>query len=312
MRIAVFGTGAVGGYFGGRLAEAGESLVFIARGRHLEAIRRDGLRVSSILGDFTVAPAEATDDPAQTGPVDAVLVGVKAWQVPEAARLMSPLLGPDTLVVPLQNGIEAADQLQAVLGAKPVLGGLCRVLAWLEGPGQVRHAGLTPTIAFGELDGSDSLRVERLREVFRRTRGVTVETPRDIKTALWGKLMFIASVGGVGAATRAPAGVFRSLPETRELLAAVAREVLALARVSGAALAEEAVAKILAAVDNLPETATSSMQRDLLEGRPSELEAQLGAVVRLAREKGVPAPVTAVLYASLLPLEKKARGERSF
>lgn len=312
MRIAVFGTGAVGGYFGGRLAEAGESVVFIARGQNLAALQRDGLRVSSILGDFTVAPAEATDDAAQTGPVDVVLLGVKAWQVPEAAIAMRPLLGPDSLVVPLQNGIEAADQLRAVLGAKPVLGGLCRVLAWLEGPGHVRHAGLTPTIAFAELDGSQSPRVERLREVFRRAQGVTVETPRDIKTALWAKLMFIAAVGGVGAATRAPAGVFRSLPETRELLAAVAREVMALARVSGATLGEEAVAKILAAVDGLPETATSSMQRDLLEGRPSELEAQLGAVVRLAREKGVPAPAASVLYASLLPLEKKARGELAF
>jgi 2-dehydropantoate 2-reductase len=312
MRIAVFGTGAVGGYFGGRLAEAGEKLVFIARGRHLEAIRRDGLRVASILGDFTVAPAEATDDPAKGGPVDAVLLGVKAWQVPEAAQAMRPLLGPDTLVVPLQNGIEAADQLQAVLGTRPVLGGLCRVLAWLDGPGQIRHAGLTPAIAFGELDGSQSPRAERLREVFRRARGVTVETPRDIRTALWGKLMFIASVGAVGAASRAPAGAFRSQAETRELLAAVAREVLALARASGAALTEEAVAKILTAVDGLPETATSSMQRDVLEGRPSELEAQLGAVVRLARQKGVPAPVTSVLYASLLPLERKARGEIAF
>ncbi len=312
MRVAVFGTGAVGGYFGGRLAEAGESVVFIARGHSLAALQRDGLRVSSILGDFTVAPAEATDDPALVGPLDVVLLGVKAWQVPEAAIAMRPLLGPDSMVVPLQNGIEAADQLRAVLGAKPVLGGLCRLLAWLEGPGHVRHAGLTPTIAFGELDGSQSPRVERLREVFRRARGVTVETPRDIKTALWGKLMFIAAVGGVGAATRAPAGVFRSLPETRELLAEVAREILTLARVSGSALGEEAVAKILAAVDGLPATATSSMQRDLLEGRPSELAAQLGAVVRLAREKGVPAPVASVLYASLLPLEKKARGELAF
>ena len=312
MRIAVFGTGAVGGYFGGRLAEAGENLVFIARGRHLEAIQRDGLRVSSILGDFTVAPAEATDDPAQAGPVDAVLLGVKAWQVPEAARAMRPLLGPDTLVVPLQNGIEAADQLRAVLGTKPVLGGLCRVMAWLEGPGQVCHAGLQPSIAFGELDGSESARVERLRDAFRRARGVTVETPRHIQIALWGKLLFIASVSGVGAASRAPAGVFRRLPETRELLEAVGREILVLARASDVALGEEVVAKMLAAVDGLPETATSSMQRDLLEGRPSELEAQLGAVVRLAREKGVPAPVTSVLYASLLPLEKKARGELAF
>ncbi len=312
MRIAVFGTGAVGGYFGGRLAEAGEKVVFIARGQHLQAIRRDGLRVSSILGDFTVAPAEATSDPAEAGCADVVLLGVKAWQVPEAALAMRPLLGPDSMVVPLQNGIEAADQLRSVLGPKPVLGGLCRLVAWLEGPGHVRHAGLTPSIAFGELEGSESQRVERLREAFRRARGITVETPHDIKTALWGKLTFIAAVAGVGAVTRAPAGVLRSLPETRNLLAAVAGEVLALARASGGALTDEAVTRILVAVDGLPAAATASMQRDLAEGRPSELEAQLGAVVRLAREKGVPAPVTGVLYASLLPLEKKARGELAF
>lgn len=312
MRIAVFGTGAVGGYFGGRLAEAGESVTFIARGRTLAALKSHGLRVSSILGDFTVAPAMATDDPASVGPVDLVLVGVKAWQVPEVALAVRPLLGPASVVVPLQNGIEAAEQLQQVLGAEPILGGLCRILAWLEGPGQVRHAGLTPSIAIGELDGSLSPRVERVRQALRAAKGVTVETPRDIKTALWGKLMFIAAVGAVGAASRAPAGTFRSLPETRGLLAAVAGEVLALARASGAALGDEAVDKILAAVDSLPEIATSSMQRDLMEGRPSELDAQLGAVVRLAREKGVAVPTTSALFAALLPLERKARGQLAF
>lgn len=312
MRIAVLGTGAVGGYFGGRLAEAGESVTFIARGRTLAALKSHGLRVSSMLGDFTVAPAMATDDPASVGPVDLVLVGVKAWQVPEVAQAARPLLGPQTLVVPLQNGIEAAEQLQAVLGARPVLGGLCRILAWLDGPGQVRHAGLTPSIAIGELEGGLSERVERLRQALGVARGVTVETPHDIRTALWGKLMFIAAVGGVGAASRAPAGTFRSLPETRGLLAAVAGEVLALARASGAHLTDEAVVKILAAVDSLPETATSSMQRDVMEGRPSELEAQLGVVVRLAREKGLPAPATGALYAALLPLEEKARGQLAF
>lgn len=309
MKIAVFGTGAVGGYFGGRLAEAGEDVVFLARGETLRALQNDGLRVTSILGNFRISPARATGDPAAVGPVDVVLVGVKAWQVAAAALLMRPLVGPSTVVVPLQNGVEASEHLGAALGRERILGGLCRILCWLEGPGHVCHAGIDPVIAFGEWDGSETDRVVRLRGVFGRAKGVRAEVSRDIRAALWGKLMFITSVSGLGAVTRTPAGTFRSVPESRSLLDAVIREVWAVGRAHGANLGDDAPAKVLAAVDALPEGATSSLHRDILEGRPSELEAQLGAVVRFAREVGVPAPHTAFLYASLLPQERKARGE---
>jgi 2-dehydropantoate 2-reductase len=218
VRIAVFGSGAVGGYFGGRLAEAGEDVAFIARGEHLTAIRRSGLRVTSIAGDFVVRPARVTDDPSSLGPVDVVLLGVKAWQVPEAVGALQPLVGPRTVVVPLQNGIEAPDRLAAALGVEHVLGGLCRIIGYLVAPGQLRHAGAEPYIAFGPLDPSTRDRAEALRAAFGRARGVVVEIPSDIRAAMWSKFLFIAALSGVGALTRAPVGILRDQPECRRLL----------------------------------------------------------------------------------------------
>ena len=311
MRIAVFGTGAVGGYFGGRLAQAGEDVVFIARGAQLQALRERGLRVESPKGDFSMVPARATGDPAQVGTVDAVLVGVKAWQVPEAAEAMRPLVGPDTFVVPLQNGVEAPGQLAAVLGAEYVLGGLCRIVSFLVEPGHVRHAGLEPYVAFGELDDRPSERAERLRAAFARA-GVTAEVPSDIRVAMWGKFLFIASFSGVGAVTRAPAGVLRSLPETRRLLEQAMHEVLAVAHARGIALPEQSIPNTMALIDGLLPEGTASMQRDIMAGRPSELESQNGAVVRLGQEVGVATPLHAFIYHSLTPLEMRARGRVEF
>jgi 2-dehydropantoate 2-reductase len=310
VRIAVFGAGGVGGYFGGRLAQAGESVVFIARGPHLEAMRRAGLQVASVAGDFILRPVEATDDPHAAGPVDAVIVAVKAWQVRESAQAMLPLLGARTFVLPLQNGVEAADDLAAVVGRERVLGGLCRLVAFLDGPGRIRHAGVAPLVEFGELSGGGSERVSALREAFERAQGLTVGTPDDIVAALWEKFLFIAPYSGVGAVTGQPAGLFRSVPETRALLRDGMQEVLALARARGVALPDDVVERSLTRIDSLPADATSSMQRDIREGRPSELEHQNGAVVRLGRASGLPAPVNLFLYASLLPAEREARRGR--
>jgi 2-dehydropantoate 2-reductase len=309
MRIAVFGAGGVGGYFGGRLAQAGEAVTFIARGEHLRAIRERGLRVDSLLGDFVVQPAHATDNPAEVGPVEAVLVGVKAWQVREAAEAMRPLVGPETFVVPLQNGVEAPDELAAVLGREHVLGGFCRIIALIAGPGHIRHAGGQPYIAFGELDNRRSERVERLRAAFSRALGLTVDVPADIRAAMWEKFLTIASFSGVGAVTRAPIGIIRSLPETREMMVGVMREIIAVANARGIPLGEDAVQRALAFRDGLPPESTASMQRDIMEGRPSELEWQNGAVVRLGREVGVETPLNAFIYHSLLPQELRARGK---
>jgi 2-dehydropantoate 2-reductase len=306
MRIAVFGTGGAGGYFGAQLARAGEDVTFIARGEHLQAIRKEGLRIETPKGEIVVHPAKATDDPAQVGVVDVVLVGVKAWQVLEAARAIRPLMGPETFAVPLQNGVEAASQLESVLGADHVVGGLCGTLSWRIGPGRIRSIGEVNFVKIGELDNRASERTERLRGAFERA-GVKVEVSSDIHRALWEKFLFVVSLGGVGAVARAPVGVLRTLPETRGMLTRCMGEILAVARARRVPLADSIVADTMAFVDSLAPDGTTSLQRDIVEGRPSELEAWNGAVVRLGREAGVATPLHAFIYESLLPQEMRAR-----
>jgi len=306
LRIAVFGVGAVGGYFGGRLAEAGNDVTFIARGDTLAALRTSGLRVDSIDGDFAVYPARVVDDPAAVGPVDLVLLGVKAWQVESVAPLLVPLLGERSAVLPLQNGIEATDQLAGLLGTDRVLGGLCKILCFQVGPAQLQHAGVAPYIALGELDNRPSDRLERFRGAIERT-GVTVEVPTDIRAAIWSKFLFITAVSGVGAATRVSLGELRELTATRRLIEAAMWEVARLADAAGVRLANGLVDSTMAFVDSLPASGTASMQRDIMDGIPSELESQTGAIVRLARQLGVDAPVHSMLYTLLQPLERRAR-----
>ncbi len=311
MRIAVFGAGGVGGYFGGRLAQAGEEVVFIARGEHLKAIQTDGLRVDSTKGDFLVKPVQATSDPRWVGAVDIVLLAVKTWQVPEAAQAMLPLIGDETGVVFLGNGVDAISQLTAVLGERYVLGGRCQISAFIAAPGHIQHVGIEPRAAFNELDGRPSPRVERLRQAFEHA-NVIVQIPEDILAAIWEKFVFIAAISGVGAITRAPLGVFRSLPETRQMLEQAIDETIRVARARKINLPEDTVAKTLANIDKMGPDIVASMARDILDGHPSELGAQNGAVVRMGLELGIPTPVHALIYNSLLPLELRARGEIQF
>jgi 2-dehydropantoate 2-reductase len=308
MRITIFGSGGVGGYFGSRLAQAGEDVTFIARGEHLKAMQKNGLRVESIQGDFTVNPVKATGDPAQAE-ADAVLVAVKCWDVPAAAEAMKPMVGRHTFVVPLENGVEAPDQLAAALGRAHVLGGLCRISAYIAAPGVIRHVGLDPSVTFGELDGSLSQRLEQLRKVFARIPYIHAEISADIRMEIWEKFLFIATMSGLGGVTRQPVGVFRSVPESRTLLKATLEETCTLAWARGIALPNDSIQKTLETIDKLPPATTASMARDILDGRPSELEAQNGAIVRMGRESGVPTPVHAYIYASLLPSELKARAK---
>lgn len=312
MRIAVFGAGGVGGYFGGRLAQAGEDVVFIARGEHLQAIREHGLRVDSIKGDFVVQPVEATDDPAQVGVVDAVLIGVKTWQVIEAAEAVRSMVGTETFVVPLENGVDAPSQLAGVLGQEHVVGGLCGLITSVVEPGHIRHSGADPFIRFGELDNRPSERVERLRQAFERASGLAVEVPSDIHAAMWHKFLLITAWSGVGAVTRSPVGVFRSQTGTRQMLEQVMAEIYNVARARGISLPKEIIGKTMAFLDALPPEGTASMQRDIMAGRPSELKAQNGAVVRIGQEAGVETPTNAFIYHSLLPMEMRARGQLQF
>ena len=312
MRIAVFGTGGIGGYFGGRLAQAGEDVVFIARGKHLQAMRENGLRVDSIKGDFVIKPVQATDDPKQVGIVDVILVGVKAWQVPEAALGMRPMVGPHTIALPVQNGVEAPSQLAGILGAEHVLGGLCGLMVFIAGLGHIRHAAVDPFIGFAELDNRPSQRVEKLSQVFSKAQGVRVDNPPDIHVGLWRKFLFVTGVTGVGAVTRAPIGIYRSQPGTRKMLEQVAEEICEVAWARKIALPQDAVTKSMDYWDSMPPEVTSSIQRDIMNGRPSEIDALNGAVVRLGKEVGVETPVNAFIYYSLLPMEMRARGQIQF
>ena len=306
MRISVFGTGGVGGYFGGRLAQAGHDVTFIARGAHLRAILESGLKVDSVAGDFTIFPASATDDPGEVGEVDLVILGVKAWQVPEAAREMKPLVGPQTTVVPMQNGVDAASQLVAELGTDNVVGGLCRIVSYVVEPGHIRHAGFAPSIVIGELDNRRTERIESIARTF-NSAGLDTTIAADIQVALWTKFLFIASFSGVGAVADAPAGVTRKDPKWRAQILAAMEEIYALAHARGINLPANSVETVMAAVDGLPEDATSSMQRDIAAGKPSELESQNGAVVRMAHENAVEVPTHTLIYQTLKPLEAKAR-----
>lgn len=311
MRIAIYGTGGVGGFFGGKLAQAGYEVVFIARGAHLAAIQQHGLRVKSITGDFTIQPAVAFENPADALSADVVVVGVKTWQVETAAQALRPLVGAQTLVLPLQNGVEAPAQLAAAFdkpGKPPhVLGGLCRLATRVAAPGIIQHSGIPPYIAFNRLDGQPDPRVEALRVALSAT-GVTVEVPEDIQSALWIKFAFIAPFGGVGAVTRSPAGVLRGVPQTRALLEQAIAEVVAVGKAQGVNLPADLLQRMLAQMDSIPAGTIASMQRDIMDGKPSELEAQTGAVVRLGAERGIPTRANAFIYAALLPMEKKALG----
>jgi 2-dehydropantoate 2-reductase len=311
MRVVIVGAGGVGGMLGGLLAHSGVEVAFVARGRQLDAMRRHGLQVESPRATFHLATVEASDDPARLAPADVVLVAVKAWQVPEVAASLRPLIANGGYVVPLENGVEAAPTLEAALGKEHVAGGFCAMLAWLERPGLIKHTGSTLRVVLGERGvqpgaSGSSPRLEALAQRLASAK-VDVEISNDIEAALWEKFLFIASFGAVAAAARSPAGVIRTVPQTRAILEAAMQEVESLAHARGVRLSKDAVPTALAMVDALQADATASMQRDIQAGRPSELQDQTGAIVRMAKESGVPVPVNEVLLASLLPQELAAR-----
>ncbi|HEV8435876.1 MAG TPA: 2-dehydropantoate 2-reductase, partial [Thermoanaerobaculia bacterium] len=285
-----------------------EDVTFIARGATLDALRSTGIRVDSILGDIVLERVNATDSASEVGPVDAVLVAVKAWQVAAVAPSLKPLLGPETAVVPLENGIEVPDDLIRGLGPANVLGGLCAIVSFVVAPGHIRHAASDPIVAFGELDNRRSERAERLLLAMRNA-GINADIPADIQRSLWTKFVFITPMSAIGAVTRVPIGVWRNVPETRELATNAVREVMTLAAAKGVTLAPDALELTMKRYDGLAPESTASMQRDVMDGRPSELEAQVGAVVRMGAALNVPTPINDVFYAALVPQERKARGE---
>lgn len=308
MKFVVFGTGGVGGYFGGKLAQAGKDVTFIARGKHLDAIRESGLRVDSLSGDFVVYPAKATDAPPSIGVVDVIILATKAWQLDDAITQMNPLVGVNTFILPLLNGIEHMERLVNAFGREHVIGGLCRISAIIADAGHIKHVGIDPYIAYGELSGLKSERISALHSVFKNISGITAEARENIELAMWEKYLLICALSGVGAVTRTPVGMFRSIPESRAMFRRVLEEVALVANSRGVSLTEKSVQSVMDRIDNTQPDMMASMQKDIIEGRPSELESQIGAIVRMARAADVSVPTNEFIYASLLPQEKKARG----
>ncbi len=306
MKIAIMGSGGIGAYYGGRLARAGHDVTFIARGAHLEAIRKNGLQVKSVHGDFTVQPAQATDNPAKIGPVELVLVCVKTPVTEQAAQAIRPIVAPQTVVMSLQNGIDAAERIGATIGMEHMLGAATWISVAIEAPGVVRHFSQFHRIVFGELDGYTTRRAQAVLETLQSS-GATVELSADIRKVLWTKFVFIAAASAAGSLTRLEMGDYRAVPETRGLLTGIMREVETLARAQNIALDGDVVEKSLAFIDASAPAIKSSMQRDIEIGRVSELEAIIGVIGRKGRELGVPTPIADVVYAALLPIEQKAQ-----
>ena len=305
MRIAIMGSGGVGGYYGGLLAVAGQEVTFIARGAHLQAIRDKGLQIKSVLGDFTVSPAKATDRPAEIGPVDLVIVATKTYHTDEAAQVIKPVIGPNTVVIPFQNGIDAAERIGSAVGMEHLLGGATWLSAAIEAPGRIGQYSQFRRIALGELDGRITPRAEATARVLATT-PAAVELVPNIKQVLWTKFVFIAAISALGGLTRVAIGEYRQVPEAREVLAEAMAEVVAVAKASGVTLDAEIIAKTLAFIDASAADIRPSMQRDLEAGRISELESMIGVVVRLGHEHGVPTPVMRLAYALLKPSHLKA------
>lgn len=310
VRVAVVGAGAIGGVLGARLQQAGHDVVFIARGATLTALQQDGLTLESIDGDLTLPTVQATDDPTTVGIVDVVLVCVKATQIASLAPSLRPMIGPDTAVIPVQNGVEASGLLAAALGDAHVLEGLGRVLVEQAGPGRIRHTAVTPIIEFGRRAGAPAesaayAQIPRFAAAL-RSAGLVAELPADMGVAQWQKFLFIEPIGAVGAAARVSFGVVRSIPASRALVDAALHEVRNVGQAVGVAWPADAIERVWARYDSLPADGSTSLQRDLMAGRPSEFDAQTGAVVRLGRAYGVPTPVHDVLFAVLLPTAERA------
>lgn len=310
LRVAVVGAGAIGGVIGARLQQAGHDVTFIARGATLAALQQRGLVLESIDGDLTLSAVQATDNPASVGVVDVVLVCVKATQIERLAPSLRALVGPATAVIPVQNGVEASGSLAAALGEGHVLDGLGRVLVEQVGPGHIRHTAVTPVIEFGRRGAAPAespayAQIARFAAALRGA-GLVAVLPDDMGVAIWEKFLFIEPIGAVGAAARVPFGVVRSVPESRALIDAALHEVRNVGQAAGIAWPADAIERVWARYDSLPADGSTSLQRDLMAERPSEFEAQTGAVVRLGRAHGVPTPVHDVLYAVLRPGAERA------
>ena len=284
------GSGGVGGYFGARLAQAGCDVSFIARGTHLAALRERGLVVESKLGNVSLPKVRATDEPSTLGSVDVVLIAVKLWDTEAAVRAISPIVGPSTAVLSLQNGVQKDDALRHLLGDGPILGGLCYIAATIAQPGVISHTGTMQKLVFGEYDGRRSARAEALLEACQRA-GIDAELSQDIRRAIWEKFVFLVGLSATTATVRLPIGPIRTHPQTRRFLLGTMREAVAVGRAQGVALTADYAENRLAFCDGLPAEMTSSMHNDLERGNRLEVPWLSGGVVELGQAADVMTPI---------------------
>lgn len=310
MKILIMGTGGVGGYYGGLLAQQGNEVTFVARGAHLYAMRHEGLKVKSIHGDFTLPTVNATDDPAKVGPVDLILFCVKTYNTDQAAQAIRPAVGAQTVVMSLQNGIDAAERIGNIVGVEHVVGGATWLSSAVEAPGVIKQISQFRRIVYGELGGGMSERIQSIQKVLENT-GITAEASENIQKVLWTKFVFISAVSSLGSLTRLPMGDYRSVPQARQLLTYIMQEVTALAHAQGVLLDPDVVQKSIDFIDNSAPHIKPSMQLDVEAGRRTELESMIGVIGRKGRELGIPTPSADFVYASLLAVELAARNQHT-
>jgi len=305
MHTVIIGVGGVGGYYGGKISSSGQKVTMIARGQHLTAIRNNGLSIKSIEGDFMTFPT-VTDDIAEVAKADLILICTKSWQVREAAKLIQPILKENTLVIPLQNGADNAEKVVSVIDEKHVLGGLCKIYSKIEAPGIISHFGHPPEVIFGELDKRKTDRLQIAKEIFDKA-GFSNRIADDIHVDIWSKFMFITTVSGLGGLTRASIGEMYAHPELREMLRNTASEIYKIALAKKISLPFSIVEGIMTFISKQPFDATASTQRDIMAGRPSELDNFNGFIVEEGKKLNIETPVNLFIYSCLQPMEAKAR-----
>jgi 2-dehydropantoate 2-reductase len=300
MRIAVVGAGGIGAIYGASLAKAGQDVVFVARGAHLAAIRENGLRIEGDRGEIHIRPARAIDDIAGVGTVDYVLFCVKLWDVETAGHQIRPIIDANTAVIPLQNGVDAAERLAAILGPEPIMGGTAFVTGSIVAPGVVRQTGTYQRITFGELDGRNSQRGLRLRDLCAAAGFDGVLSP-DVRVPIWEKFILLVPLVDLNALTRLPLGKWRADPDLVALFESALRETVAVGRAEGILLPPDSVVKTLAMMWSMPDHHMSSMGNDLARGNRLELPWLTGKVVELGRRHAIPTPANGFIYTALKP-----------
>ena len=306
MEILVYGIGGVGGYFGGKLANAGFNVSMIARGEHLKAIQKHGLEVESINGNFKVKPKLATDTISEVPQPDLVILGVKSWQIPSVASELKSVIGENTLVLPLQNGANNYEKLLEILPKKSVLAGLCFIVSFIESPGKVKHASYDPKIVFGEIDNERSDRILKLKDIFDEA-GIENTIPESIQLEIWKKFLFICTVSAIGGLTRVSIDKIRESEYLFDMMRKTAKEIIAVANAKKIPLSDKHLEMVFEIINAQPKGTTASTQRDIMKGKPSELENFNGYIVKQGEKLGIETPVNRFLYECLKPMEAEAR-----